>query len=97
MKKQFNSNSEKSRLQLLQEFDLAPPSTLFPQLTLCAILDCSPATTERNRWAGVGVPFIKIGRSVRYKKSDILSYLEAQKLHHSTVEMKHTVGGHHDA
>lgn len=78
-------NSKKSRLELLQEFDLAPSFTLFPQLTLCAVLDCSPATAERNRWAGIGVPFIKIGHSVRYRKNDIIEYLQHQTLRHSTV------------
>lgn len=85
----------KSRLEYLQEFDLAPHSALFPQQTLCAVLDCSTATAERNRWAGIGVPFLKIGGSVRYRKSDILIYLETQKLHQSTVAMKETTGDYH--
>jgi hypothetical protein len=80
--------NSKSRLELLNEFELAPDSTLFPQQTLCAVLSCSPATAERNRWAGIGIPFFKIGRAVRYRKSDILKYLPEQKLYHSTVEME---------
>ncbi len=75
-----------SRSELLEEFDAAPPSTLFSQKTLCAILDCSPALVERNRWAGAGCPFTKIGHMVRYRKSDILAYLGQQKTRHSTVE-----------
>jgi len=91
--KKPHSSSKKSRLELLQEFELAPLSTLFTQQTLCAILDCSAATMERNRWAGIGIPFIKIGRAVRYKKNDILSYLENQQPCFSTAG-KATGGGH---
>ncbi|TAL65595.1 MAG: DNA-binding protein, partial [Legionella sp.] len=36
---------------------------------------------ERNRWAGQGVPYLKIGRTVRYRKSDILNYLQHQCVH----------------
>lgn len=93
MEKTLNS-SISSRLQLLQEFDLASSTTLFSQQTLCAVLDCSEATVERNRWAGIGVPFYKIGRSVKYKKSDILAYLENQNLHYSTVKVNE---GHNEA
>ena len=32
----------------------------------------SLATLRNNRWLGVGIPYIKIGRSVRYMKSDVL-------------------------
>ena len=37
---------------------------LFNQNTLAAILDCSTQLLERNRWAGIGVPYIKIGGKV---------------------------------
>lgn len=79
-------NKYKNRLDLLTEFYAAPAESLFNQETLCAVIDCSKALVERNRWAGLGVPFLKIGSSVRYRKSDILSYLEAQKFCNSTTE-----------
>ena len=31
---------------------------------------------ERCRWAGEGIPYIKIGRSVRYRATDLIEYLE---------------------
>lgn len=67
--------SEKNRIGLVEEFYAAHPDTYFKQPTLCAVLHCSPALAERDRWAGTGVPFIKIGRRVLYKKSDVLAYL----------------------
>ena len=60
-----------SRLNLMQEYELAPDSALFSQETVAAIRGCSIALIERDRWAGTGVPFIKTGRLVRYRKKDI--------------------------
>lgn len=41
------------------------------------LLGVSVAFLERDRWAGARVPFIKIGaRAVRYRYSDLLSYIE---------------------
>lgn len=89
---QPNINTKKSRLDFIEEFESAPESALFKQDTLCALLDCSPALLERDRWAGGGIPFVKMGRSVRYRKSDVLIYLNGLPTCHSTVEQ--TVGGH---
>ena len=58
------SAKKSSRLQLINEFESAPDSTLFNQNTLAAILNCSTQLLERHRWAGQGVPYIKMGRKV---------------------------------
>lgn len=79
-------NNKKSRLLLLNEFDSAPDSALFNQQTLAAILNCSTQLLERNRWAGAGVPYLKIGRKVLYRKSDILDFLQQQKIYRSTSD-----------
>lgn len=73
-----------TRVQLINEFEFAPNSALFNQHTLAAILDCSTHLLERNRWEGKGVPYLKIGRKVLYRKQDILNFLMKQKLHCST-------------
>jgi hypothetical protein len=44
---------------------------------------------ERKRWTGNGIPFIKIGRSVRYKYLDILSFMEK----HPTITSTSSNGG----
>ncbi len=75
-----------SRLQLINEFESAPDSMLFNQNTLAAILDCSTQLLERNRWAGQGVPYLKIGRKVLYRKSDVLVFLQQQKVYRSTAD-----------
>lgn len=75
-----------NRLQLLGEFYVAPNDTWFGQTMVAAIRDCSLATVERDRWAGTGVPFVKCGRSVRYRKIDILNWLDKHTSAQSTTE-----------
>ncbi len=74
------------RLYLLNEFESAPLSTLFNQQTIAAVLSCSTQLLERNRWAGSGVPYLKIGRKVLYRKSDVLDFLQQQKIYRSTSD-----------
>ena len=73
------SAKKSSRLQLINEFESAPDSTLFNQNTLAAILNCSTQLLERHRWAGQGVPYIKMGRKVLYRKREILDFLQQLK------------------
>lgn len=74
------------RLHLLNEFDSAPESALFNQQTIAAVLSCSTQLLERNRWAGTSVPYLKIGRKVLYRKSDVLGFLQQQKVYRSTSD-----------
>lgn len=42
-------------------------------------LGVSMAFLERDRWAGARIPFIKVGsRAVRYRMSDLESFLESR-------------------
>ena len=80
------STNKLSRLQLINEFESAPNSTLFNQNTLAAILNCSTQLLERNRWAGEGVPYLKMGRKVLYRKSEVLAFLQQLKTYRSTSD-----------
>jgi len=40
---------------------------------------CSEATVARERLLGKGCAFIKIGRLVRYRKSDVLAFLDRHR------------------
>lgn len=40
------------------------------------ITGCSPRTLEKLRLQGGGPAFFKIGRSVRYRRSDLIAWLE---------------------
>ena len=54
-------------------------------------LGCSIYKLQRDRRIGSSVPFIKIGRNVRYKLSDLEAYINAQTFN-STSEF----GGVHE-
>jgi hypothetical protein len=75
-----------SRADLIRAFDAAPDSALFDQTTVAAVKDCSTAKLERDRWAGTGIPYVKDGWRVRYRKSDVLAALAALPAYRSTSE-----------
>lgn len=74
------------RLELIHQYEQAPNSALFSQETVAALLDCSLALIERDRWAGTGIPFVKIGRMVRYRKIDINTWLGGHESFQSTSQ-----------
>jgi predicted DNA-binding transcriptional regulator AlpA len=47
---------------------------------------CSERTIERERTSGTGCKFVKIGRSVRYRRRDILDFI-ARHVRGSTSEL----------
>ncbi|ANN93330.1 helix-turn-helix domain-containing protein [Legionella pneumophila serogroup 1] len=75
-----------SRLDLLNEFESAPESALFSQQTIAAVLSCSTQLLERNRWAGTGIPYLKIGRKVLYRKSEVQEFIQQQRVYRSTSD-----------
>ncbi len=77
---------EKTRIQLLREFDAASLDTLFDQTVTAAVRDCAESTLERDRWAGGGIPFLRIGRSIRYRKRDTLDWLSQFRPQTSTSD-----------
>jgi hypothetical protein len=78
--------NRKTRLELLREFEAAPPDALFKQATVAAVRSCSTGNIERDRWRGTGIPFRRIGHSIRYSKRDILTWLSQYQAVRSTAE-----------
>jgi hypothetical protein len=66
---------KKSRVELAREFIEAHEEALLGTPPVAAWLDCSEAKLERDRWAGVGIPYIKHGRHVRYVKRVVLEHV----------------------
>lgn len=56
---------------------------LLSEKEAAAVLNCSIHTLQKNRRIGSPIPYIKIGRSVRYKLVDIEHYIEAQTYTHT--------------
>ena len=50
-------------------------SNLLTELELANLLQVSVKTLQGQRWQKVGIPYLKIGRAVRYRREDIESYL----------------------
>lgn len=51
---------------------------LVTELTAAEMLGCSVHKMQRDRRIGSPIPFVKIGRSVKYKEDAILEYIERQ-------------------
>jgi Helix-turn-helix domain len=61
------------------------PDFLLTQDEYAALRRCSPRTIERERASGRGCRYIKIGRGIRYKLADVLTFIE-RHARHSTSE-----------
>jgi hypothetical protein len=44
------------------------------------------STLQKDRVAGTGIPFVRIGRLVRYRPTDVAEFLDALPVHRSTSE-----------
>lgn len=58
---------------------------LMDQRELCAYIGKSTSWAERARWSGDGPKFIKIGRHVRYRVTDVLAWIESNS-HQNTTD-----------
>lgn len=53
---------------------------LLTQAQVAEIVSMSEAWLEQCRFRRTGIDFIKVGRSVRYRMSDVLNWLDQQKI-----------------
>jgi predicted DNA-binding transcriptional regulator AlpA len=44
------------------------------------------STLQKDRVTGTGIPFVRIGRLVRYRQSDVTVFLDGLPRHRSTSE-----------
>lgn len=86
--KRFSMRAATPTSQLVKEFWNAPMEALFDQKTIAPVRGCSEALCERNRWDGGGPPFIKDKRSVRYRKADVVKWLDSHRRFSSTSEYR---------
>lgn len=59
---------------------------LLKQADVRAILNLADATLEQWRLKGQGPKFVKLGRAVRYRLSDVQAYISGLSAHNSTTE-----------
>lgn len=80
--------TEDTRAKTLTDFYASPDASLHGQYVIAAVRGCSEALLERERWNGTGIQFLKIGRAVSYRKSDVLSWINQHQPQQSTSETK---------
>ena len=49
------------------------------------LIGVTRATLQNWRWRGVGLPYSKFMRSVRYKESDLYAYMESGRIEPETT------------
>jgi len=64
---------------------MTPTDELINEYEAARLRGQSVRTLQAERVKGGGCPFVKLGRSVRYRRSDILRYIE-QRIVSSTTE-----------
>jgi predicted DNA-binding transcriptional regulator AlpA len=63
------------------------PIRLLKQKEVAALVSKSEAWLERMRWLGGGIPYKKIGRSVRYDEREVLRWISEQPTRTSTSDL----------
>lgn len=44
------------------------------------MIGLSLSTLRKQRFSSVGIPYYKLGRAVRYKLADVISYMESKRV-----------------
>jgi predicted DNA-binding transcriptional regulator AlpA len=59
---------------------------LLSDVDVAAITGRARSTLQKDRVVGTGIPFVRIGRLVRYRQSDVAAFLDALPSRRSTSE-----------
>jgi predicted DNA-binding transcriptional regulator AlpA len=59
-----------------------------PESALCEEYPFSPRTVQRWRATGEGPPYIRVGRRILYRRSDVEAWLSSQTFCHRADELK---------
>lgn len=70
---------------MTKEHPTVSPPAVFTTSEAAKYLSIQPSTLEQWRWNGKGPLFIKIGRSCRYRLTDLDAFLDA-RVFSSTTE-----------
>ncbi|OGT60916.1 MAG: hypothetical protein A3E85_03140 [Gammaproteobacteria bacterium RIFCSPHIGHO2_12_FULL_45_12] len=70
------------------EFWAADPQALFGERYIAPVMGVQVSTLQNDRWQGKGIRYRKICGRVLYRKSDVISYIEAHELVSNTSQYK---------
>ncbi len=78
--KNINLNRDKTYHSLVSRVLSKEDSILISPKDTARLLSCGQSTLARHRSQGTGIPYVKLGRSVRYSLTDIFSWMEKHKV-----------------
>lgn len=84
MENYLNENKPLPKDLIQELIKIYPP--VITQKQLEAITGFKPSKLEQARLKGGFIPYVKIGRSVRYRLDDVVAYLEKLPRFNSTTE-----------
>jgi len=61
------------------------PTRLLTEQDVAALTKIAAATLRTNRCRRVGIPYLKLGGSVRYSEQDVLAYIAANRRETATA------------
>ena len=61
------------------EPDIENLPAMFNEKVLAKVVDKSTYWCQRSRWEKKGPPYIKVGAQVRYRRKDVLGWLDANR------------------
>jgi hypothetical protein len=79
MKKQDENIPEVSP-DIVRQFWEAHDETRFDSTVIAAVRGCSVAKLDYEGWRGTGIPYFKDSAHRRYRKKDVVKYLDAQRI-----------------
>jgi predicted DNA-binding transcriptional regulator AlpA len=91
---QYKQRSDSMKSELFQELSRRYPP-LLNQKQYCELTGKADSTAEQDRLYGRGAPFIRMGRSIRYRLDDVTAWLESLPRYNSTTEADNGHGGKH--
>jgi predicted DNA-binding transcriptional regulator AlpA len=63
-----------------ENLPMTDPDILIDEAAFCALTALKPSTARKLRCFGGGPFFVKLGRSVRYRRADVLAWIEARRV-----------------
>jgi hypothetical protein len=82
---QHGQCKDNTKIDLFQELSKRYPP-LLNQKQYCQLTGKAASTAEQDRLYGRGAPFIRMGRSIRYRLDDVVVWLESLPRYNSTTE-----------
>ncbi len=68
------------KLQPMEELMQAAEVRYLDEVEVARITGRKIQSLRNDRFKGKGMPYVKLGRSVRYSLSDVVAYMEARKI-----------------